>query len=84
MRKIKLQLESLAVESFDTSACDSGRGTVLGQALNPPDDGSAWDNCESALGCTRFQCATTYRTCLCDPSEYDRCFTGECATIPDC
>lgn len=29
MRKIKLEMESLAVESFDTSSLDGERGTML-------------------------------------------------------
>ena len=54
MRKVKLEMESLVVESFTTATDESGRGTVMG--FDPTQGhnvgcGSAYDACNTGL-CT--------------------------------
>lgn len=49
MKKLRLELENLAVESFDTSAGDRPRGTVVGEQCT----------CPGAQTCA----ATCYLTC---------------------
>lgn len=71
MRKIKLELESLSVESFDTAGTAADRGTVLGneQATRGggPNCGSAYDACQTGL-CTG-DCDPTYSPDAC-PTYY--------------
>ncbi len=63
MRKIKLELESLAIESFDTASFGGERGTMLAQSLTPTLSGertcetrdpdlSLVGACVTVLGCT--------------------------------
>jgi hypothetical protein len=52
MRKIKLALETLEVQSFVTSVTDAGRGTVLGHEPTRgarPECGSAYDACPTGF-----------------------------------
>ncbi|HEX2203077.1 MAG TPA: pinensin family lanthipeptide [Longimicrobium sp.] len=65
MRKIKLELDTLAVQSFETSALQGAEGTVVAHAKTgfDPDCGSAYDNCPSArcatldpVACQTFYC----------------------------
>ena len=59
MRKIKLELDSLAVESFVTAAAARGEGTVL---ANGPTRGTN-DACQTPIdGCATGFCAPT-QTC---------------------
>jgi hypothetical protein len=53
MRKIKLSLESLAVQSFATSVVSASRGTVVAHdpTLHGQQCGSAFDACHTGL-CT--------------------------------
>ncbi|HEU4558638.1 MAG TPA: hypothetical protein VFS20_12345 [Longimicrobium sp.] len=56
MKKLRLELDALEVESFGTHASE-GTGTVVGAALAPPGGGtypncSEIDACPSALGCS--------------------------------
>ncbi|HEU0300093.1 MAG TPA: hypothetical protein VFR37_11575 [Longimicrobium sp.] len=81
MQKLKLGLENLQVESFDTGAGDDSRGTVHGHATQ---------------FCTRFNgvtCNGGYTcdggyTCGGDTCEYNSCDyacdTYYCATNPSC
>lgn len=91
MRKIKLNLEALNVESFATAAAAGARGTVLG---NQPTRGantqcaSAYDACPTGfcaptydLACT--QTCDTYDPELC-PSVVDACPSGRGCTEIDC
>lgn len=70
MRKIKLELESLSVDSFATAAPESDRGTVMGHepTVNGPNcDNSIADACVTGL-CT-FDCPETYSPDAC-PTAY--------------
>ena len=69
MRKIKLEMESLVVESFTTAQDDTGGGTVVANQDNTqgPRCGSAYDACQTGL-CT-FDCPPTYSPDAC-PTEY--------------
>src|SRR5688500_6994757 len=50
MRKIKLSIESLHVESFDTAAAERGNGTIFGNAKTLAADTCAvGDPCFSAI-----------------------------------
>jgi hypothetical protein len=50
MRKIKLSIESLRVESFDTAAAERGNGTIFGNAKTLAVDTCAvGDPCFSAI-----------------------------------
>ena len=64
MRKIKLELDTLAVQSFETSAVRGAEGTVVAHAGTQvgPDCGSAYDACPSARCATLdpVACATFY------------------------
>jgi hypothetical protein len=66
MRKIKLELESLAVESFDTGG---ERGAVLAQSLTlTPSGERTCETRETELSldgtCVRFLCATVAVPCV--------------------
>jgi len=69
MRKMKLSVESLSVQSFTISTTDAGRGTVVAHAnpTNGPNCGSAYDACQTGL-CT-FNCPATYSPDAC-PTYY--------------
>jgi hypothetical protein len=63
MKKLSLQLDQLAVESFETSPPEPGRGTVLG---NAPDDGLYGGTFDST--CREIRCGCTYFQGTCDLS----------------
>lgn len=70
MKKIKLNLNNLTVDSFETDAVQSERGTVMGN--EPPTEhgqkcGSAFDACNTGL-CTG-DCGETYAPAAC-PTYY--------------
>ena len=70
MRKIKLVVESLAVQSFETSAVSAGRGTVVAHEPTRGHNvgcGSAYDACHTGL-CT-YDCDPTYSPDAC-PTAY--------------
>jgi hypothetical protein len=70
MRKIKLAVESLEVQSFTTSKASAGRGTVAAHQQNTQHGqqcGSAYDACNTGL-CT-YDCDPTYSPDAC-PTEY--------------
>ena len=70
MRKIKLQLESLVVESFTVATSHEHRGTVVGHEPTKGHNvgcGSAFDACHTGL-CT-FDCPETYSPDAC-PTAY--------------
>lgn len=78
MKKTKLQVEHLSVESFATGQTAEGRGTVRGQA----------DDCTWVKTCL---CPTAYYHCgtgphsifSCDYTQNERCeLTGLCPTPP--
>ena len=71
MRKIKLEMDSLVVESFATAGSTDAHGTVAAHQ-NPtnghgPNCGSAYDACHTGL-CT-YDCQPTYSPDAC-PTEY--------------
>ncbi len=77
MIKIKLSLESLRVESFDTSAAERGRGTVLDNAKTADCGATAFG---LASGCDAPECGTAYPNC---PSADDGCASSPHAhTLP--
>ena len=75
MSKLKLQLDDLAVESFDTTAPRKEKGTVFGE------------QCTCATNCTCPGCPTCDHTCAytCDDATCPNCPTcaascnGTCA-----
>jgi hypothetical protein len=71
MKKLKLQLESLHVESFDTHRAAPGdRGTVRANGLTTQNDQAYTDGL-----CTWF-CFTI--TCICGSTEKQNCSAGGC------
>jgi hypothetical protein len=91
MRKMKLSVENLEVQSFTTSAVSANRGTVAGyqQTAHGPNCGSAFDACQTGL-CTG-DCPETYSPDAC-PTYYpeycesanDACPSGRACTEIDC
>jgi hypothetical protein len=69
MRKIKLAVESLRVQSFTTSDAGTSQGTVVAhqQTVHGPNCGSAYDACQTGL-CTP-NCEPTYSPEAC-PTQY--------------
>lgn len=61
--KMKLQLEELAVESFDTTPAERGKGTVFAQ-----------QECTCPTACSCPGCLTCDGTCPADPSCADTCW----------
>ncbi len=91
MNKLKLNVESLQVQSFETAAAQDGRlGTVHGLA-GPKKTGiddtncSAIDACASARGCTEiFETCFGCETADC-PSADDACPSGRgCTSVFPC
>ena len=88
MRKIKLNLDSLSVESFETAAAARGEGTVVANAKPTYNGcGSEVDACPSARGCTLFGdcltqlCETSPELC---PSADDACVSSRGCTEISC
>ncbi|HEX6746747.1 MAG TPA: hypothetical protein VF092_05575 [Longimicrobium sp.] len=69
MRKIKLEMETLEVQSFAIPAASAARGTVAAHAGTQagPNCGSAYDACQTGL-CTP-NCDPTYSPEAC-PTQY--------------
>ncbi|HEX2203078.1 MAG TPA: hypothetical protein VHG91_07260 [Longimicrobium sp.] len=88
MRKIKLELDTLAVQSFETSPVRGRAGTVLGH--DAPSNGGG-PNCNSAIdACPTGFCATispdqcpTYFPEYCESAD-DACPSGRGCTEIDC
>lgn len=78
MRKIRLDFESLGVESFETDAAVTGEGTVVANAKPATNGcGSEIDNCPSSLGCTRFD---NCLTALCETRDFCETLDATCPT----
>jgi len=79
MRKIKLAIETLSVQSFETSAAAQGYGTVNGhQGQNTQHGqhcGSAFDACQTGL-CT-FDCPETYSPDACPTYYPEYCVSAD-------
>jgi hypothetical protein len=71
MRKIKLAIETLEVQSFAIQAASAGRGTVAAHAATQagPNCGSAFDACQTGL-CTG-DCEPTFSPEAC-PTQYPK------------
>lgn len=67
MSKLKLQLDDLAVESFDTSAARSEKGTVFGE------------ECTCPTNCTCPGCPTCANYATCDATCPETCDDLSCA-----
>lgn len=69
MQKIKLELDTLAVQSFATSSNEAANGTVVAHDATQagPNCGSAYDACQTGL-CTG-DCQPTYSPDAC-PTDY--------------
>jgi hypothetical protein len=64
MRKIRLDVDALAVESFDTARTqDKKTGTVIGHDATLLADGCTGGGCFSQGTCFR-SCGTDYRPCI--------------------
>ncbi|MBB4636713.1 pinensin family lanthipeptide [Longimicrobium terrae] len=92
MQKIKLNLDNLTVDSFETADVRNGRGTVMGNeqpTVNGQKCGSAFDACNTGL-CTG-DCGETYSPDAC-PTYYpeycvsadDACPSGRGCTEINC
>lgn len=68
MNKLKLSLESLAIESFDTTRTAREKGTVVAEQ----------NQCTCLTQCTCPGCPTCYNTC-----EYT-CDDATCPACPTC
>jgi len=78
MIKLKLNLDALAVESFETGQND-GTGTIHGQALQPLEPEPITD--KSPL----MSCKTCFGTCrTCDISCGGTCFDATCLSCFTC
>lgn len=73
MRKLKLSLEDLHVESFTPDARDAEEGTVHGRETFMP--GSCWPDCSADTLCVAGPCETDDRTCgtCLDPQYVSQC-----------
>ncbi|HEX6040025.1 hypothetical protein [Longimicrobium sp.] len=76
MRKLKLEVEELAVETFAAGAAAASRGTVMGQAAERPgmgmerdvpvdggDTGGGWTGMDTCYGASCLE-TCTFNTCL--------------------
>lgn len=63
--KLKLELEQLTVDSFDTSASQAGEGTVFGEQLTTlqtrPRDHTCYESCNGS--CETGPCWTACASC---------------------
>lgn len=73
MRKLTLDVDSLVVQSFQTTTPDGGRGTVLGQGVVGPE---RTPGCESPL-CIPSEWHTCPETCR------ESCY-GSCESCNSC
>ena len=88
MKKIRLDLDSLSVESFDTAASAEASGTVVGHA--DPDTKKCEDSgetlCFACLDPSEGAVCTLHIDCEPVPSEVGwSCSPSDCGTcVPDC
>ena len=67
MKKLKLDLDALEIDSFDPAPLEDAEGTVIGEALITPTQG--WYSCVvvctqlTCVTCRYFTCVTCYITC---------------------
>ena len=78
MRKRRLEIDRLAVESFDTAAAPAPRGTVKAHAAS--EFPCTWDTCYKSCGwsdvdCHTQACRTDWETC----GAFGSCCPVECA-----
>ena len=83
-KKLNLELEALAVDSFETSAAGDGRGTVHGQAaLAPQPTPPVYADCTCAYSClcpsNAYYCATVHATVI----SCDYTYNGSCKYSDD-
>jgi hypothetical protein len=79
MRKIRLQLESLTVESFDTSAVKAPGGTVLAYDRTEACTNTCGDSCiNSACTCPQFGTCLASCNGTCVQSCNGSCFGNTC------
>ena len=87
MSKMKLELDALAVQTFETSAVvESYTGTVDGHAAPPKTNGcgSEIDACPSSLGCT-YQCQSVDVCTGLGCESFDtNCPTNDCYLTETC
>jgi hypothetical protein len=77
MRKLTLNLDSLAVQSFETTPADAaGRGTVLGRAAAGPEPTR---DCSMDPNCVYTDQASCKGTCDYNETCYDSCY-GSCGS----
>ena len=76
MRKLRLELDALAVESFDTSAVPGLlRGTVHGLSQETTRDDDSIDTCQT--GCQQSEtCTVTEDTCA--DETWETCYGATC------
>ncbi|HEX2079775.1 MAG TPA: hypothetical protein VHG08_18815 [Longimicrobium sp.] len=72
MKKLRLQLDALAVESFEPAPVEGMRGTVAAHAPTNPNA----HTCDPLVGtCFGFTC---FRTCICTgPANPGTCGPGD-------
>jgi len=80
MRKTRLELDTLAVESFSTTLDTTGpQGTVRGHGVDEPEDDAAANNCTCVASCpcptAAYHCATVRFTAIsCTYTQNVSCF----------
>jgi hypothetical protein len=76
MKKLRLELDELTVESFDTSAVDRGEGTVRGHDNLETRLSCRGDNSCLETGCDTCDNSLDYCTCRCSYECTDPCYPG--------
>jgi hypothetical protein len=77
MKKLSLDLESLAVESFETLAPHEQQGTVHG--AESPSDPCSWpSHCGTCRECSAVSWCVCYPDYGTTDSEYDSCGQASC------
>ena len=91
MRKLKLSLEELHVDSFHAVEAGEVRGTVVGHTGTQHYDESCFGTCDAMCTqgtCGEFTCAACgSQTCTCQPggaSNMDTCLNTGCQTWETC
>jgi hypothetical protein len=85
MKKLRLELDELAVESFDTAATDALGGTVHGQATEPASCSFCRATCIET-GCDTCDNSVDYCTCNCTvdcPAPRTRYNPDSCPCYPE-
>jgi hypothetical protein len=87
VKKMKLELDKVQVESFDTTSAGSGVGTVHGHATQfatcVPTECCTNNTCETDCGCSgQWTCPGSINgTCAGGATCYSTCHTGQCICI---